>query len=73
MNEERIRELLQSAMPPLGETAPSRDLWPAMRRRIESTEAPRIRLGAWEWVLAALLAASILLLPVPLAGIFCQL
>jgi hypothetical protein len=73
MNEERIQKLLRSALPPLGETQPRRDLWPRMRQRIESAEAPRIRLGVWDWALAALLAAAILFFPGPIAGLFCQL
>jgi hypothetical protein len=72
MNEKRLQQLLQSALPPVGE-APPRDLWPAMRRRLDGAAAPPIRLAAWEWALAAVLAAAILLLPVPLAGISCLL
>lgn len=73
MNEKRMHQLLQSALPPVGEAAPPRDLWPAMRRRLDAADAPRIRLAAWEWAMAALLAAATLLLPFPLAGISCLL
>lgn len=73
MNEQRMQQLLQSAMPPVGETQPTHDLWPAMCRRLDAAGAPPIRLAAWEWALAALLAAAAFLLPVPLAGISCLL
>ena len=73
MNEKRIQELLRAAVPPVGDTVPRRDLWPAMRARLEAGQPNGIRLGAWEWALAAALVAAILFLPVPILGIFCQL
>ena len=69
---ERISSLLRAAVPPVSDIEPPRDLWPRMQRRLESAQAPRIRVGGWEWALAALLAGSLLLLPGPLAGLLCQ-
>jgi hypothetical protein len=35
MNEERVKELVKAALPPVRETEPRRDLWPAMSQRID--------------------------------------
>jgi len=72
MNEEQIRKLLQSSMPPLGEARPARDLWPRMERRMAAAATPEIRFSRWDWVLAAVAAASIVLFPGPILGLLCQ-
>jgi len=63
MNDERIQKLLQSALPPIGEAQPRRDLWPDMRRRLESGAAHEIRFGPIDWAIAAALAAALLIFP----------
>ena len=60
-NENRIRELLQRALPPVGvEAEPERDLWPKMLKRIDTEHAKDLQLGVvqsrWVWFDAALLA-----------------
>jgi hypothetical protein len=40
-DEERMKQLLRKAMPPVGEAEPARDLWPAMLRRLDAkADAP---------------------------------
>jgi anti-sigma factor RsiW len=51
MNDDRMKKLLQEALPPLdGEPEPSRDLWPAVLRRLEARPA----VPPWfDWALLA--------------------
>ena len=48
--------LLKQSLPPIGEEAPRRDLWPAMLRRLD---ARPIRIPWWDW---ALLTAALVTL-----------
>ena len=54
-DEDRLKKLLQQALPPVeGDPEPRRDLWPAMLRRLDARPAaPPI---PWAWFDAALLA-----------------
>jgi len=55
-HDERIRELLQQALPPVDPAAePSRDLWPAMLRRIDQLPAAHVarRQNWFDWALLA--------------------
>ena len=52
MTDERLRELLLTAMSPSGDEGPKRDLWPQMASRFE--RAPR-----WSYVDLGLAAAVI--------------
>jgi hypothetical protein len=55
-NEDRIKNLLRQALPPIeAKTQPVRDLWPAMLRRLDaqSTTQPRSRWVWFDWALAA--------------------
>jgi len=45
---EQMRKLLKSAMPPITETGPRRDLWPLMLRRLENGLA---HVPWWDWAL----------------------
>ena len=59
-DEDRIKELLRQAMPPVGAEAepapePSIDLWPAVLRRLDTQPAAQPRLN-WVWFDWALLA-----------------
>ena len=62
-DEQRIHELLKSALPPVGRTEIQRDLWPQMLERIEADEAERVAFGPLDWIIAAAVAASILIFP----------
>ena len=43
-DQDRIKKLLQQAMPPVkGESEPRRDLWPAMLRRLNARPAATTR------------------------------
>jgi hypothetical protein len=55
-DEDRIKQLLQQALPPIeGEAEPRRDLWPAMLRRLDDGPAePALLLVPWfDWALLA--------------------
>ena len=59
-DEDRIKELLRQAMPPVGAEAepapgPNIDLWPAVLRRLDTQPAAQPRLN-WVWFDWALLA-----------------
>jgi hypothetical protein len=72
-----VKHLLRQAMPPLpSDQLESRnDLWPQLRARIESQhiadrsaanihrESPRIRVAWFDWALAALATAALILFP----------
>lgn len=57
-DEERIKRLLQHALPPIGgEAEAGRDLWPAVLRRLEAK--PAGSLSAWAWFDISLLAGLV--------------
>ena len=59
IDDDRLRQLLRSALPAPADRGPSGDLWPRVVRRIE---AP----SAWSWLdmsLAALVAVVLLAFP----------
>lgn len=70
MNEpgnEKLRELLRAAMPPVGDADPPRDLWPRMLRRLDQRPAP----ASWfDWALAAALVAWFFVFPETIPGVF---
>ncbi len=47
----RMKQLLKQALPPMNDAEPARDLWPAVRQRLEAWPAapPWIRLGTCRW------------------------
>jgi len=56
IDEKRIKELLQQALPPVGSVAePARDLWPVVLRRLDSAPAGALRakLPWFDWALIA--------------------
>jgi hypothetical protein len=65
LSDARALELLRAAMPPLTADAPSDDLWPKVRRRLD--RGPQ-RPSSLDWILAAAVALLCLLQP-SLAGI----
>jgi len=62
---ERMKQLLQSALPPIGADAePDRDLWPAMLRRMDEPNAIRTASVPWfDWALAGGLVAFAAIAP----------
>jgi hypothetical protein len=58
--ENRIRQLLKQALPPVPEISPGPDLWPAMRGRLDTRPAP----PPWfDWALAGGLAVFAAVFP----------
>ncbi len=58
---ERIEKLLRQALPPIGDaSAPERDLWPAMLRRLGERPAA---VPWFDWALMGALAALIAAFP----------
>ena len=55
-----MNELLKSALPPVKEGELRRDLWPAMRQRIDERT---IRVPIWDWALIAAVLASVAVFP----------
>jgi hypothetical protein len=59
-DERRIKELLQQALPPVHSGAePSRDLWPAVLRRLDAHPAAAAGLFRQNWFDWALLAGLV--------------
>ena len=59
-NNDELKPLLKGAMPPVQHADLQRDLWPEMLHRLD--EQP-LRVPWFDWALAAVLAASLLLFP----------
>jgi hypothetical protein len=59
-NDKDIQELIKQAIAPLSDTELRRDLWPEMLKRLD--EQP-VRVPWFDWALAALLSAALLLFP----------
>jgi hypothetical protein len=59
-NNKEIKELLRQALAPLKDTELRRDLWPQMLRKLD--EQPS-RVPWFDWALAAILCAVLLLFP----------
>jgi hypothetical protein len=60
-DDQQLRELLKGAIPPVNDTELKRDLWPPMLRRLD--EQQPVRIPWFDWALAALVSASLLLFP----------
>ena len=71
--EERIRQLLKSSLPPITDAEPTRDLWPEMLRRIEVNPDNRVTFGLLDWVITGLVAASMLVFPELIPGLLYHL
>ena len=58
-DDDRLLRVLRSAFPPVGDEAPSRDLWPSVADRIEAPDR-------WVWLdlsLAALVTIVLVIFP----------
>ncbi len=69
-NNEKVRQALRRAMPPMADPELERDLWPQMLRRLE--ERP-LRVPWFDWALAALLTALIFIFPEVIPALLYQL
>ena len=65
-----LRKMLQSAVPPVQDPEPQRDLWPLMLRRIEQVEGGAAMGAQWpihvawfDWALLGLAAATLVFVP----------
>jgi hypothetical protein len=56
-----LRELLKQVIAPVTSTELQRDLWPEMLKRLDRQEP--VRVPWFDWALAALLSAALLLFP----------
>lgn len=65
-----IRELLKKVIPPVGEAALQRDLWPEMLGRLDRRAVQASRL---DWALLALVMIWLLLFPQTIPGLLYQL
>jgi hypothetical protein len=65
----QLAEFLRTAMPPIGEAELPRDLWPGMLKRMESSELRRVRFDLRDWIIAGLVAATVLSFPGLITGL----
>ena len=68
--QERLKRLLQKAVPRVEDAAPRRDLWPEMLRKMERE---RREVHWLDWALAALLASWIFFFPAGILRLLYQL
>jgi hypothetical protein len=59
-DEEKMRELISQAIPPIADCELKRELWPQMARRLQERSAP---VPWFDWVLVALLATWFAVFP----------
>ena len=69
-NEKELQALLQRAFPPPQNAELQRDLWPQMLRRLD---AQPLRVPWFEWALAAVVAAMLVLFPNAIPALLYQL
>lgn len=62
-NEQEIRDLIKQAVPPVQDTGLRRDLWPQMLRKLEEQPATVFIVPWFDWALAAILGAVLVLYP----------
>ena len=56
-----LREVLKRNIPPVSDTQLTHDLWPKMLRRLDQQQA--VRVPWFDWALAAVAAAALVLFP----------
>jgi hypothetical protein len=69
-DDQEVRDLLKQAIAPLRDTELRRDLWPRMLRRLSEQPAP---VPWFDWVLAAILGAVLLLFPASIPALLYHL
>jgi hypothetical protein len=62
-NDKEIHELLKRSIASVADTELRRDLWPQMQRRLDEQSAPDRSVPWFDWALAAILSAVLLLFP----------
>jgi hypothetical protein len=62
-NDPEIKELLKQTVGPMKDTELRRDLWPQMLRKLDEQLAPARNVPWFDWALAAILSAVLLLFP----------
>lgn len=73
-NDHELRELLKKSVPRVSNTELRRDLWPQMLERLSRQPALAAARVPWfDWALAALAAAALLLFPGIIPALFYQL
>jgi hypothetical protein len=60
-DDKELRDLLQRAIGPVGDTELRRDLWPQMLQRLDQRQA--VRVPWFDWVLAGLASAALVCFP----------
>ncbi len=59
-NDQELKDLLKQSISPLGDTELRRDLWPDMLKRLSRQP---VRVPWFDWALAAILGALVLIFP----------
>jgi len=59
-DDKELRELLKQSIAPVADTELQRDLWPQMLKRLDQQP---VQVPWFDWALAALLSAALLLFP----------
>jgi hypothetical protein len=73
-NENDLRKLLKESISPAANTALSRDLWPQMLEKLNRQALPGLAHVPWfDWVLAALAGAALLIFPGIIPALFYHL
>jgi hypothetical protein len=70
LDDEQFRELLKTAIAPVGEQELSHDLWPQMLKKLDE---PRPRIPWFDWVLAAIGVVLCVLVPEAIPGLLYHL
>jgi hypothetical protein len=70
MNDDELRQLLKSAVPPVADTELKHDLWPHMLRRLDERA---VRVPWPDWALVALLAIWLFAFPAAVPGLLYHL
>jgi hypothetical protein len=62
-NNKEMKKLLKQAIAPAQDTVLRRDLWPQVLRKLEEQPAPVVSVSWFDWALAAILSAILVLFP----------
>ena len=69
-DDDELRELLKRNIPPVGNREPSRNLWPQMLERLSRQP---VQIPWFDWALAALVGAAVLIFPGIIPALFYHL
>lgn len=62
-DDDRMKQMLKQALPPVADVEPARDLWPAFLRRLDDKPAQSLPWLWFDWALAGGLVAFVALVP----------